>query len=281
MTRPRRRPLDAELVRRGLVGDRGEARSVIDAGRVTVDGGPALKHTTLVHPGQAVNVDPPPRPYVSRGGEKLAAGLRRFGVVVDGRRCLDAGASTGGFTDCLLQSGAAHVTAVDVGYGQLAYGVRRDPRVEVVERTNARELRGDDLAGDPPDLVVADLSFISLGSVLPALRRVAAADAEAVVLVKPQFEAPSDDVEDGGVVTDPEVWMDAVRDVAAAAAELGWGAVGVVPSPLRGPAGNVEFLLHLRSGPTADDLEAWIASAVAEAAVGPGDDPAGEGAGTS
>lgn len=277
MTRPRRRRLDAELVRRGLADDRGTARSVIDAGRVTVDGGPVFKHTTLVHPGQSVNVDPPPRPYVSRGGEKLAGGLRRFGVDPAGRRCLDAGASTGGFTDCLLQQGAAEVTTVDVGYGQLAHGLRRDPRVHVIERTNARELQPDDLPGAPPDLVVADLSFISLRTVLPALRRVAAEDAEAVVLVKPQFEAPPEEVEDGGVVRDPRLWTTVITDVAATAAEIGWGAVGVAPSPLRGPAGNVEFLLHLQPGPAADDLDTLTAAATAEAARG----SEGEGARTS
>lgn len=240
---------------------------MIDAGRVTVDGGPAMKPTTLVHPGQALNVEPPPRPYVSRGGEKLAAGLRHFGVAAAGRRALDAGASTGGFTDCLLQEGAAHVTAVDVGYGQLAHRVRQDPRVTVVERTNVRDLRPDDLPGAPPDLVVADLSFISLRAVLPALRRVAADDAEAVVLVKPQFEAPADAVEDGGVVRDPQVWTTALRGVVEAAAEIGWGAVGVVPSPLQGPAGNVEFLVHLRSGSPAEDLEARIAAATSDAST--------------
>lgn len=277
MTRPRRRRLDAELVRRGLVDDRGQARSVIDAGRVTVDGGPAFKHTTLVHPGQSVNVEPPPRPYVSRGGEKLAGGLRRFGIDPQGRRCLDAGASTGGFTDCLLQQGAAEVIAVDVGYGQLAHRLRRDARVHVIERTNVRELRPGDIPGSPPDLVVADLSFISLRTVLPALRRVASEDAEAVVLVKPQFETPQDQVEDGGVVREPRLWTTAITDVAAAAAEIGWGAVRVAPSPLRGPAGNVEFLLHLRPGPAADDLDTLIAAATAEAARA----PEGEGAGTS
>lgn len=264
-------------MRRGLVEDRGQARSVIDAGRVTVDGGPAFKHTTLVHPGQSVNVEPPPRPYVSRGGEKLAGGLRRFGVDPRGRRCLDAGASTGGFTDCLLQQGAAAVTAVDVGYGQLAHRLRRDARVRVIERTNARDLQPEDLPWPPPDLVVADLSFISLRTVLPALRRVAADHAEAVVLVKPQFEAPSAQVGDGGVVRDPDLWTTAITDVAAAAAEIGWGAVGVAPSPLRGPAGNVEFLLHLRPGPPADDLDTKVAAATADAAGG----SEGEGAGTS
>lgn len=278
MGRPRRRRLDAELVRRGLVPDREVARAVIEAGRVTVDGGPALKPTTLVHPGQALTVEAPPDRFVSRGGHKLEAALEGFGVDPTGLRCLDAGASTGGFTDCLLQHGAREVVAVDVGYGQIAHRLRQDGRVTLIERTNARELASGDVPGDPPDLVVADLSFISLGTVLPALRRVAAADASAIVLVKPQFEAPSADVEDGGVVRDPEVWASTIRDVAAAASELGWATAAVMPSPLWGPAGNAEFLLHLAPGDSIDDLEGRIAAAVQLVDTEPSADPSeGEG----
>lgn len=278
MGRPRRRRLDAELVRRGLVPDRESARAVIDAGRVTVDGGPALKPTTLVHPGQALTVEAPPDRFVSRGGHKLDAALERFGVDPTGLRCLDAGASTGGFTDCLLQHGAREVVAVDVGYGQIAHRLRQDARVILIERTNARELAPADIPGDPPDLVVADLSFISLASVLPALRQVAAPDASAIVLVKPQFEAAPPDVEDGGVVRDPEVWASTIRDVARAASELGWGTAGVIPSPLRGPAGNAEFLLHLAPAASVDDLEGRIAAAVQVAAAEPSAEPSeGEG----
>jgi 23S rRNA (cytidine1920-2'-O)/16S rRNA (cytidine1409-2'-O)-methyltransferase len=264
-----RRRLDAELVRRGLVGSRAEAREMIDAGRITVDGAPALKPATQVAPGQDLVVAGPARPFVSRGGEKLAAALDRFGIDPSGRRCLDAGASTGGFTDVLLQRGAAHVVAVDVGYGQLHDRLRRDPAVTVLERTNARELEPADLPPPPPDLVVADLSFISLTRVLPALRSVAAPDAEAVVLVKPQFEAGRRQVGKGGVVRDPGVWAATIRSVADAAGEVGWRGVDVAPSPLVGPAGNVEFLLHLV--PTEPDpagaeagLPARIAAAVAE-----------------
>ena len=191
----------------------------------------------------------PPRAYVSRGGEKLAPALARFGVDPGGRRCLDAGASTGGFTDCLLQHGAAHVVACDVGYGQLHERLRTDQRVTVLERTNVRELGADDVPGPPPDLIVADLSFISLRTVLPALRGVAAVDAEAVVLVKPQFEADRGHVGKGGVVRDPEVWRQCLERVADAAAALDWYTADAVASALQGPAGNVEFLLHLVADP--------------------------------
>jgi 23S rRNA (cytidine1920-2'-O)/16S rRNA (cytidine1409-2'-O)-methyltransferase len=232
---------------------------------VTVDGAPALKSATQVHAGQAIVVSAPPRAYVSRGGEKLAHGLDRFGVDPDGRRCLDAGVSTGGFTDCLLQRGAAHVLAYDVGYGQVHDRLRQDPRVSVNERTNVRDLRPEDLPPPLPDLLVADLSFISLAGVLPSLRPLVAETGEAVVLVKPQFEAERRDVGKGGVVRDPAVWRRCLERVAAAAASVGWGAFDVTASPLLGPAGNVEFLAHLVPGE--DDREATdraIAAALAE-----------------
>ena len=186
---------------------------------------------------------------MSRGGEKLAPALATFGVDPAGRRCLDAGASTGGFTDCLLRHGAAHVVACDVGYGQLHERLRTDQRVSVLERTNVRELTPDDVPGPPPDLIVADLSFISLRTVLPALRGVAADTAEAVVLVKPQFEADRGQVGKGGVVRDPEVWRLCLERVADTAAALGWRTADAVASELRGPAGNTEFLLHLVAEP--------------------------------
>ena len=184
---PRRR-LDVELVRRGLASSRAEAQAAVEAGLVTVAGSPATKAASLVAADVPVQVLGPARRFVSRGGEKLRAALDRFGVDPRGRDCLDAGASTGGFTDCLLQAGAGRVVAVDVGYGQLAWEVRNDPRVTVMERTNVRTLEPADLPF-APELVVADLSFISLRAVLPALVRAAAPDAEFVVLVKPQFEA--------------------------------------------------------------------------------------------
>jgi 23S rRNA (cytidine1920-2'-O)/16S rRNA (cytidine1409-2'-O)-methyltransferase len=191
--------------------------------------------------------------YVSRGGHKLAGALAAFaelsapGVPVAVRRCLDAGASTGGFTDVLLRAGAGHVVAADVGYGQLAWSLRTDPRVTVLDRVNVRSLEPAQVA-PPPSLVVADLSFISLALVLPALANCAAPDADFVVMVKPQFEVGKDRVGSGGVVRDPEARADAVRGVAAEAARLGIGVRGVTASPLPGPAGNVEYFLWLRRG---------------------------------
>jgi 23S rRNA (cytidine1920-2'-O)/16S rRNA (cytidine1409-2'-O)-methyltransferase len=244
----RRRRLDAELVRRGLVASRTEAQQAVEAGLVTVDGAPALKSARQVAPEQAVVLAAPPRAHVSRGGDKLAHALEEFGLDVTGRHCLDAGASTGGFTDCLLQRGAGQVVAVDVGYGQLHDRLRTDGRVVVRERTNIRDLAPEDLPPPPPELVVADLSFISLAGVLPRLRELAAPHAEAVVLVKPQFEAGRDQVGRGGVVRDPEVWRACLQRVAEAAAAVGWPVRNATASPLLGPAGNVEFLLHLVAG---------------------------------
>ena len=212
----------------------------------------------------------PPRPYVSRGGEKLAHALERFHVDPTGRRCLDAGVSTGGFTDCLLQRGAAHVLAFDVGYGQVHEKIRQDERATVRERTNVRDLTPADLPPPLPDLLVADLSFISLASVLPVLQPLLAAPAEGVVLVKPQFEAERDQVGKGGVVRDPAVWGQCLRRVAEAARSLGWQRLDVTASPLLGPAGNVEFLMHLQTadpgaGPhPVDTLDEVLAGAVDE-----------------
>lgn len=262
-----RRRLDAELVRRGLARSRGEAAELVSGGGVLVNGRVAEKPATAVGPDDALALRRPLRRYVSRGGEKLAPVLDRFrgsGLVVSGRRCLDAGASTGGFTEVLLQAGAAEVIAVDVGYGQLAWSLRTDPRVRVVERTNVRTLTLDRIGGRHVHLVVADLSFISLTLVLPALRAVAEPEADFILLVKPQFEVGKDLVTAGGVVRDPALRATAVRRVAAAAAELGLGVAAVAPSPLPGPAGNVEFFLWLRSG--APDLQDHdLTAAMAEA----------------
>lgn len=243
---------------------RTEAQQAIAAGLVTVDGAPATKSATQVLPEQALVISDPPRQYVSRGGDKLAHGLGTFGVVPVGRRCLDVGMSTGGFTDCLLQAGAAHVVGVDVGYGQVHDRIRTDPRVEVRERTNVRDLTPDDFEPPLPDLVVCDVSFISLATVLPALRPLGAADAEAVVLVKPQFEARREQVGKGGVVRDPAIWAEVLTAVAEAAAQVGWHLVGTTASPLLGPAGNVEFLAHLRVHVTDDPVATIVATAVAE-----------------
>ncbi|NUU20390.1 MAG: TlyA family RNA methyltransferase [Streptomycetaceae bacterium] len=262
-----RRRLDAELVRRGLARSREHAGELIAAGRVSVGGAAATKAATQVETGAAVVVarDDADPDYVSRGGHKLAGALAAFvprGLVVEGRRCLDAGASTGGFTDVLLRAGAAHVVAVDVGYGQLAWSLRSDERVTVRDRTNVRELTPEQV-GAPAELVVGDLSFISLGLVLPALVRCSAADADLVLMVKPQFEVGRERLGSGGVVRDPQLRAEAVRTVAAQAAGLGLGALGVVASPLPGPSGNVEYFLWLRRGAPALD-PADVERAVAE-----------------
>jgi 23S rRNA (cytidine1920-2'-O)/16S rRNA (cytidine1409-2'-O)-methyltransferase len=226
----------------------------VAAGRVRVGGAPAAKPAHLVDPAQPVEVVGPGPRFVGRGGEKLDAALDRFAVTVSGRRALDAGASTGGFTDCLLQRGAAEVVAVDVGYGQLHEHLRSDPRVDVRERTNVRTLEREALGG-PVDLVVADLSFISLRLVLPALVSCAREDADLLLMVKPQFEVGRERLGAGGVVREPEHRVQAVLDVARSAAGLGWGTAGVVASPLPGPAGNVEFFVWLRrdAGPPQEE----------------------------
>ncbi|MGW5447144.1 TlyA family RNA methyltransferase [Streptomyces asiaticus] len=289
MTRPRRARLDAELVRRKLARSREHASQLIAAGRVTVGGAVATKPATQVETSAAVVVieDDSDPDYVSRGGHKLAGALYAFseeyrkgagagqepgvrpatgagaGLTVAGRRALDAGASTGGFTDVLLRAGAAQVLAVDVGYGQLAWSLQSDERVSVYDRTNVRELTLERIGGKPVDLVVGDLSFIPLGLVLPALVRCAAPDADLVLMVKPQFEVGKERLGSGGVVRSAELRAEAVRTVAGRAAELGLGVLGVTASPLPGPSGNVEYFLWMRAGAPALD-PADVDRAVAE-----------------
>jgi 23S rRNA (cytidine1920-2'-O)/16S rRNA (cytidine1409-2'-O)-methyltransferase len=267
---PRRLRLDAELVRRGLARSRDHAAELIDEGRVRVGGVRATKPATAVTTDVALLVaDDPSIPggveYVSRGGHKLAGALAAFepqGLVVEGRRGLDAGASTGGFTDVLLRHGAREVVAVDVGYGQLAWRLQQDERVRVHDRTNIRDL---DLAvvGEPVALVVGDLSFISLTLVLAPLISVTAVDGDLVLMVKPQFEVGRERVGKGGVVRDPALRAEAVTTVADAAAQLGWGAHAVTVSPLPGPSGNVEFFLWLRQA--APRVDAGTIAAVVSA----------------
>jgi 23S rRNA (cytidine1920-2'-O)/16S rRNA (cytidine1409-2'-O)-methyltransferase len=274
---PRRLRLDAELVRRGLARSREHAADLVREGRVSVSGAVATKPATQVTTDVALVVrDDPGRPdYVSRGGHKLAGALAAFvplGLAVEGRRCLDAGASTGGFTDVLLRSGAAEVVAVDVGYGQLAWALRSDDRVHVLDRTHVRDLTPE-LVGGRVDLVVGDLSFISLVLLLEPLVGVVADDGDLVLMVKPQFEVGKDRVGKGGVVRDPDLRAEAVTTVAEHAARLGWGARAVVTSPLPGPSGNVEYFLWLRHGPAtvgADDVAAEVARGPAPDAAPPG-----------
>ena len=247
--------LDTLLVERGLAESRSQAQALVLAGRVPGYEKPGQQ----VDEGAEISVDMPP-PYVSRGGEKLRNALVALEVDVRGKDAVDVGASTGGFTDCLLQAGAARVAAIDVGYGQLHPRLRADPRVTVLERTNARTMRELPF---PPELVVCDVSFISATKVLPPILELAAPGWEALVLVKPQFEAERSEV-GKGVVRDPEVWRKTLRRVIEAARAWGGATVGVVDSGLPGPKGNREFFVHLVDSDNAsdsDDIDRWIAEA--------------------
>jgi 23S rRNA (cytidine1920-2'-O)/16S rRNA (cytidine1409-2'-O)-methyltransferase len=265
-TRPSRVRLDQLLVERGLADTRSKAQALVLAGRVRVGEGDAarldLKAGELVPVDAAIAVTERD-PYVSRGGHKLAAALDAFGIDPNGRVCLDAGASTGGFTDVLLQRGAARVYAVDVGRGQLAESLRRDERVVSMERTNARSL-GPGSLPEPVDLAVVDVSFISLGLVLGPVASTLrpGADAPIVALVKPQFEAGRGRT-DHGVVRDPAIHREVLERIVAAAAEQGIGARAVIASPILGPEGNREFLVHFQAGPSCAEIEELIAGVTA------------------
>lgn len=261
MTRPDRERLDQALVRRGFFSSRQAAAAAVMAGAVRVGGQPADKPGQAVPPGAEIEVSERGPGYASRGGLKLAAALDAFGVDPAGWTCLDVGASTGGFTDCLLQRGAVRVYAVDVGYGQLAWRLRTDPRVVVLERVNARYL-GAEHVPEPVDLAVLDLAFISLAKVLPAVLPRIRADGCAVPLVKPQFEAGPQLVGKGGIVRDPRVHRAVLAAVGEAAAALGWPLQSIIPSPIRGADGNREFLALARPRPSVTSLADLVARAV-------------------
>lgn len=275
--KPPKQRLDLLLVQRGLAATREQARKLIMAGEVMVDGQVQDKPGLAVASGAGVSVRAP-LPYVSRGGLKLAAALDAFGLDVTGLVAVDVGASTGGFTDCLLQRGAAQVYAVDVGYGQLAWKLRTDPRVVVLDRTNIRyleQLPGGELA----DLAVIDASFISLALVLPPTLRLLRAGGELVALIKPQFEAGKDDVSKGGVVRDRKVHRRVLQETARMAQGLGLAVAGLTASPVQGPAGNVEFLIWLRKqdlapeereAPREIDMAPTIDQAIDQTLAGPG-----------
>lgn len=268
--------LDAELVRRGLARSREQARDLVDAGLVKVNGVVATKPATNVGKDTPLLIldDDARDDWASRGAHKLIGALDAFaadGLTVDGRRCLDAGASTGGFTDVLLRRGAREVVAVDVGYGQLVWRLQNDDRVHVHDRTNVRHLTAADIGG-PVDLVVADLSFISLSLVLPAFVACVHPGADLLPMVKPQFEVGKDRVGAGGVVRDPQLREQAVEGVARAAAQVGLITRGVVASPLPGPSGNVEYFLWLTYRP---DLSHPDPSAHPDPSPPPGSDRVG------
>lgn len=258
-TRAPRTRLDQLLVDRGLVESRSRAQALVLAGKVRVGAGDAARRD--LKPGDQLAADTPitveqPEPYVSRGGHKLAAALDAFGIDPGGRVALDVGASTGGFTDVLLQRGARRVYALDVGRGQLAESLRRDPRVVNLERTNARDLAAGTLP-EQAELAVVDVSFISLAKVLGPIRSALTVDAPIVALVKPQFEVGRGRT-DRGVVRDPAAHAQVIRDVVVAATEVGLGARDIIASPILGPEGNREFLVHLAPGPGCADLPARI-----------------------
>jgi 23S rRNA (cytidine1920-2'-O)/16S rRNA (cytidine1409-2'-O)-methyltransferase len=239
--------LDVALVDRGLVASRERARAMIMAGQVRVDGQVVSKAGTSIKADAAIELERPDHPYVSRGGVKLAHALDDFSVDPSGKRALDVGASTGGFTDVLLQRGAASVIAVDVGHGQLDWKLRTDPRVDVHDGVNARHLTSDDVP-HRVDLVVIDVSFISLGHILPSLPPFLADGADLVALVKPQFEAGREEVGKHGLVTDPTVHEAVIAKVTAHAKAAGLVRVAMTPSAITGATGNQEFFLHLRKG---------------------------------
>ncbi len=253
--------LDELLVQRGQAASREKARALILAGRVTVAGSDRVKPGLLIRPDVPIAVAEAAE-YVSRGGQKLAHALDVFGVSPSGLVCADIGASTGGFTDCLLQRGAARVYAIDVGYGQLDWKLRSDPRVVVLERTNARYLEA---LPEPIDLIVVDASFISLRTLLPAIIRIGRPGAELIALIKPQFEAGKGRVGKGGVVRDPAVHREVLTEFARWIREADLSLLGLTASPIRGPAGNVEFLAHVRLAPAAGAGEMSIERALAEA----------------
>ncbi len=250
--------LDALLVERGLVDSREKGRRLIMAGEVTVNGQLADKPGTLVAADSVVEIKTPPR-FVSRGGEKLAAALESFGLRVSGWVCADVGASTGGFTDCLLQNGAAGVYAIDVGSGILDWRLRNDPRVVVMEGTNARYV---EQLPEPVQLATIDASFISLKILLPVAQKWLTPEGEIVALIKPQFEAGRNRVGKGGVVRDPEVHREVLLNVLTFAETLGLSTAGLIRSPLLGPAGNVEFLARWVQGEPGKAVAEWVADVI-------------------
>ena len=269
---PGRRRLDAELVRRKIARSREQAQAWIKEGKVTVGGFPAKKPATVVEPGVSIKVDVDEEDeWASRGAHKLLSALEAFtpqGLEVAGRRALDAGASTGGFTDVLLKRGAKEVIAVDVGYGQLVWRLQNDPRVRVLDRTNIRHLTLAQL-GEPVDLMVGDPSFISLKLVLPAIAACMAEGADLLPMVKPQFEVGKDRLGHGGVVRSPSLRAEVTTDVADFAQSLGLSVKGVTASGLPGPSGNVEYFLWLikdggASTLAADELQTLVSHAVEE-----------------
>ena len=265
-----RRRLDTELMRRDLAATPTRARELIAAGQVLVGGAIASKPTRMVAPSDPVVVTGSGPQFVSRGGDKLDVALTTFGIDPEGKRVVDVGASTGGFSDCVIQRGAREVVAIDVGYGQLDQHIRDDPRVEVLERTNVRYLELSDIGG-PGDLVVADLSFISLRTVLSRLTALCGDKGELLMLVKPQFEAAREEASRSqGVIRSPDVWLRVLGEISKCVSEAGLGIMGLMVSPLRGAGGNTEFFMHSQMGaidgvPVTDAINRAVNDAKGEA----------------
>ena len=236
------------MIRRELAPTRSQAQELIDLGQVLVGGAVATKAARLVNPGDPIVLTGAGPRFVSRGGDKLDAALTQFGIEPQGKRVVDVGASTGGFSDCVIQRGAAHVVAIDVGHGQLDHTLRTAPRVQVFERTNVRFLEADEVGG-PANLVVADLSFISLKVVFNRLAALCEPHGDLLILVKPQFEAGRAEATRGqGIIRSPEVWQRVLEEIRECVVKAKFGVMGLMVSPLRGANGNVEFFLHCRSG---------------------------------
>lgn len=245
--------LDELLVEKGLISGRDKAKAIIMAGHVYLDGQKADKPGLQVNSDANIDLRHGVDKYVSRGGLKLEKAVSVFGLSLDGLICMDIGASTGGFTDCMLQNGATKVYAVDVGYGQLAWRLRSDSRVVVMERTNIRHLTRETLSDDI-DFISVDVSFISLKLVLPAARALIKDDGEMVCLIKPQFEAGRGSVGKKGVIRDEAVHLSVVRDITGFSSEHGFSVLGVDFSPIKGPAGNIEYLMHIKKTETPENI---------------------------
>ena len=241
----RKKRLDSLLVERGIIQSRERAKGLILSGDVRVTGNPVNKAGTLVDEDAEIKLTGKDIPYVSRGGLKLEKAIREFNLNVKDKVAIDVGASTGGFTDCLLQNGVKKVYAVDVGYGQLAWKLRNDPRVTVIERKNVRYLKPDDI-GEPVDIATIDVSFISLKLVLPVVKNLLKENGEIIALIKPQFEVGKDEVEKGGIVRDREKHERVISEIKSFAIDSGFKVLNITESPIAGQKGNVEFLIYLR-----------------------------------
>ncbi|MBR0112487.1 MAG: TlyA family RNA methyltransferase [Clostridia bacterium] len=255
--------LDVAVFERGLAETREKAKALIMAGSVYLNGQKALKGGVNVTEEDLIEVRGAVNPFVSRGGLKLEKAMKSFGITLEGKTCMDIGASTGGVTDCMLQSGAAKVYAIDVGYGQLAWKLRTDERVVNIERTNFRYVTKEQIP-DEPGFASVDVSFISLKKIIPVMKEILSADGEAVCLIKPQFEAGRENIGKKGVVRDKKVHEDVIADISAFALESGFDLIGIDFSPIKGPEGNIEYLMYIKKSEEPQSFWDGDAHALAE-----------------